>query len=207
MIRPGFITRRALLLSLPAVGLARPGRAQAAIALAEISSYFNSFTTARADFTQINADGSRASGRIMIHRPGRVRFEYDPPERSLVLASGGQVAIFDGRSNQLPTQYPLRRTPLNLILAREVDLTRDRMVVGHFAESDLTSVVVQDPEHPHYGSLRLMFSADPIALRQWVITDETRAQTTMILGDLEKSVPMSAQLFNITAEIEERTRR
>lgn len=185
-----------------------PGSALAAqpISLTEISRYFNSFTTAQGDFTQINPDGSIATGRIFIHRPGRVRFEYDPPERSLVMASGGQVAIFDARSNQGPSQYPLRRTPLNLILARQVDLTRARMVVDHFADENTTSVVAQDPEHPEYGTIRLVFSANPTELRQWVITDDTRAQTTVILGELRFGGAMSARLFNIVAETQARQR-
>ena len=200
------MSRRTLLLSLPALALARPALAQSRIPLSEISRYFNSFSTARGDFTQINPDGTISIGRIMIHRPGRVRFEYDPPEQSLVMASGGQLAVFDGRSNQPPNQYPLRRTPLNLILAENVDLSRARMVVDHFADENTTSVVAQDPDHPEYGTIRLVFSANPIELRQWVITDDTRAETTVILGDLQLGTQMSARLFNITAEIDARRR-
>ncbi len=200
------MSRRTLLLSLPALALARPALAQSRIPLSEISRYFNSFSTARGDFTQINPDGTISTGRIMIHRPGRVRFEYDPPEQSLVMASGGQLAVFDGRSNQPPNQYPLRRTPLNLILAENVDLSRARMVVDHFADENTTSVVAQDPDHPEYGTIRLVFSANPIELRQWVITDDTRAETTVILGDLQLGTQMSARLFNITAEIDARRR-
>ncbi|NYS26026.1 outer membrane lipoprotein carrier protein LolA [Rhodobacteraceae bacterium 2376] len=200
------ITRRSLLLSLPALALARPGFAQEPLSLSEISRYLNSFSTAQGDFTQINPDDTISTGRIYIRRPGRVRFEYDPPEDSLVMASGGQVAIFDGRSNQPPNQYPLRRTPLNLILAPNVDLTRDRMVVDHFADESTTSVVAQDPEYPEYGNIRLVFSANPTELRQWVITDDTRAQTTVVLGDLRFGTDLSARLFNISAEADARRR-
>lgn len=200
------ITRRSLLLSLPALALARPGLAQERLSLSEISRYLNSFSTAQGDFTQINPDDTISTGRIYIRRPGRVRFEYDPPEDSLVMASGGQVAIFDGRSNQPPNQYPLRRTPLNLILAPNVDLTRDRMVVDHFADESTTSVVAQDPEYPEYGNIRLVFSANPTELRQWVITDDTRAQTTVVLGDLRFGTDLSARLFNISAEADARRR-
>lgn len=176
------------------------------IPLSEITRYFSSFTTAQGGFTQINPDGTLSTGRIYIHRPGRVRFEYDPPERALVMAGGGQLAVFDGRSNQGPNQYPLRRTPLNLILGQNVDFARDRMVVDHFSDGTTTSVVAQDPEHPEYGNIRLVFSANPTELRQWVITDDTRAQTTVILNDLTFGSSLSARLFNITAEIDQRQR-
>ena len=199
------ITRRSLLVSLPAIALAGPAFSQR-IPLAEVSRYFNGYTTAQGEFTQINPDGSLSTGRIFIRRPGRVRFEYDPPEQSLVMAGGGQVAIFDGRSNQGPNQYPLRQTPLNLILEQNVDFSNRRMVVGHTDDGTTTTVIAQDPENPQYGSIRLVFSANPTELRQWVIRDDSGAETTVILGNMQFGTDLSARLFNITAEVDQRRR-
>jgi outer membrane lipoprotein-sorting protein len=177
------------------------------ISLIEISRYFNSFFTAQSGFTQINPNGTLFTGRLFIRRPGRVRFEYDPPEQSLVLAGGGQVAIFDGRSNQGPTQYPLSRTPLSLILAEDVDFSTDSMVVDHFNDDTTTSVVAQDPEHPEYGNIRLVFTHEPTELRQWIITDDIGRETTVILGEMEVDVQLSSFLFDITAEVNARQGR
>lgn len=176
----------------------------APISLSEISGYFNGFQTAAGTFTQINPDDTLSTGRIMIHRPGRVRFEYDPPDPNLVLAAAGSVNIFDARSNQGPTVYPLNRTPLNLILAANVDLTRARMVVDHFADGPTTVVVAQDPEHPEYGNIRLVFSAAPIELRQWIVTDDMGRETTVILGDLELGVAPQPTLFSVDIEMRRR---
>ncbi len=199
------ISRRSLLLSVPAFVLASPAIAQR-IPLDEISRYFNSFSTAQGDFTQINPDGTISTGRVFIRRPGRVRFEYDPPDRSLVMAGGGQVAIFDGRSNQGPSQYPLRQTPLNLILEQNVNFQNRRMVVGHTDDGTTTTVIAQDPENPQFGSIRLVFSPNPTELRQWIIRDDTGAETTVILGNMEFGTTLSARLFNITAEVDSRRR-
>lgn len=176
--------------------LAAPAMADR-IPLNELSRYLNALETAQADFTQVNADGSVSTGTLYIHRPGRVRFEYDPPEAGLVLAAGGTVAVFDPKSNQGPSQYPLRQTPLNLILAQNVDLSRDRMVIAHDSDDTSTTVVAQDPENPDYGSIRLVFTDDPTELRQWVITDDTGQQTTVILQELEKGVSLGHSLFSI----------
>ena len=174
------------------------------IPLAELSAYLNRLTTAEADFTQINADGSISKGRLYIRRPGRVRFEYAPPDRSLVMAGGGQVAIFDAKSNQPPEQYPLRRTPLNLILAERVDLGTARMVVGHYEAQDGTRVVAQDPEAPEYGTIELVFSRDPVALTSWIISDDLGNRTTIVLDRMETGMNLPASLFNITLEVEQR---
>lgn len=198
------MNRRTLILSAAAAALARPADAQSSgqpIPLAELSAYFNGFRTAEADFTQINPDGTLATGRLMIQRPGRVRFEYDPPDRNLVLATGGSVNVFDARSNVEPSVYPLNRTPLNLILAERVDLTRARMVVRHFAEGPTTSVIAQDPDFPEYGQIRLVFSAGPVELRQWVVTDDTGRDTTVILGRLRTGGTLSSALFDVEREL------
>lgn len=176
------------------------------ISLDDLSAYLNGITTAEAGFSQINSDGSTITGKVFIKRPGRVRFEYAPPESSLVLASGGQVAIFDAKSNQPPEQYPLKRTPLNLILAARVDLGRARMVTGHVEDGATTLVQAQDPEHPEYGSIELAFTADPIALRQWVITDDAGGQTAVILGPMAVGGDYPPSLFSITSETDKRLR-
>lgn len=196
---------RALLAPLALVLLALPAAAEK-IPLGELSRYLNSLTTAQSEFTQVNGDGSISTGTLYIKRPGRVRFEYAKPDRTLVLAGGGQVAIFDAKSNQPPEQYPLRRTPLNLILAERVDLGRARMVVGHREVENTTRVVAQDPEHPEYGTIEMVFTANPTELRQWVITDDAGGQTTVILGELRKGGDFAASMFNIALEAEKRGR-
>lgn len=196
--------RTALLAPLALIVLASPAMAEK-IPLQALSSYLNSITTAESDFSQINADGSISTGKIYIKRPGRVRFEYAPPDQSLVLASGGQVAIFDAKSNQPPEQYPLKRTPLNLILAENVDLGRARMVMDHSADGTSTKVVAQDPDNPEYGTIALVFTDNPVALRQWVITDDLGQQTTVILGDLKSGQDLKASLFSFETEIQRRS--
>ena len=202
----GMNRRTALLLApLAALAFGLPARAEI-IPLSELSAYLNGLTTAEAEFTQVNADGSTAEGKLFIKRPGRVRFEYAPPDRSLVMAGGGQVAIFDAKSNQPPEQYPLRRTPLNLILARNVDLGAADMVVGHYEAQDTTRVVAQDPEHPEYGTIELVFTRDPITLAQWIITDDLGNRTTVMLERMVLGGDLPASLFNITTEQQRRSR-
>ncbi len=194
---------RTLLAPLILIAFAMPAMADK-IPLKDLSNYLNALTTAETDFTQVNADGSIATGKLYIKRPGRVRFEYAPPDKSLVLSSGGQVAIFDAKSNQPPEQYPLKRTPLNLILAENVDLGRAKMVVAHKEEKNTTRVRAQDPENPSYGAIDLIFTGNPVALRQWVITDDLGQQTTVILGDLKKGGDFPPSLFNISVEANKR---
>ncbi|WP_374646206.1 outer membrane lipoprotein carrier protein LolA [Tabrizicola sp.] len=197
------MNRRFALLAPLAFLLPLPAAAEK-IPLGTISDYLNGLTTVEADFTQVNSDGSISTGKIYIRRPGRVRFEYAPPDRSLVIAGGQQVAVFDAKSNQPPEQYPLKRTPLNLILAENIDLSRAKMVVGHTEDGTSTRVRAQDPETPEYGTIELVFTSNPVELRQWIITDDLGQQTTVVLGELKKGGSMGARLFDISAEMKRR---
>lgn len=171
------------------------------LSLNAISNYLNRIETATADFTQVNDDGSLSTGTLYIKRPGRMRFEYNPPENLLVMAGGGQVGIFDGKSNvKKAERYPLSRTPLNLILERNVNLAQRNMVVGHDFDGTATTVTAQDPEHPEYGTIQLKFTANPVELRQWIIRDAQGATTTVILGQLAMGRSLPSTLFNISYE-------
>jgi outer membrane lipoprotein-sorting protein len=200
------IRLRAILAPFALVLLTLPAAAQE-LSLDAISRYLNSLQTAQGEFTQINADGTISTGTLYIRRPGRMRFEYDPPDGTLVVASAGTVAVFDGGSNiSTPEQYPLVQTPLNLILESNVDLSRRNMVTGRGYDGTATTVTAQDPAHPEYGSIQLKFTANPVELRQWIVTDGAGNRTTVALGALTKGGNLSARLFSIAGEIAQRDR-
>lgn len=182
--------------------LATPAMAQK-IPLSELSAYLNTLTSDKARFTQINDDGSRSTGTVYIKRPGRARFEYDPPNKGLVIAGASQVAIFDAKSNLPPEQYPLRRTPLSLVLARNVDLAKSASVVGHGRDGKTTRLKMQDPEHPEYGNIELLFSDQPVRLRGWIINNEAGGQVTVELEELQR-VDLGSNMFSITFEVSNR---
>lgn len=191
-LRPALALAGFLASTLPA--LAAP------IPLSELSRYINSLSKAQTDFVQVNADGSRSKGTLYISRPGRARFEYAPPEKTVVIAGGGMVAIFDGKSNQPPEQYPLRRTPLNLVLAPQVNLGQAKMVIGQREVDGTTRVLAQDPEHPEYGTIELVFSPNPTTLKAWIITDEAGNETEVELGPLAEAESFPMSLFDINLQ-------
>ena len=192
------------IISILCMVLASPVAAEK-ISLNEISSYFNAMTTAEAQFSQITDTGETSTGRLFIRRPGRIRFEYDPPEATLVVVGGGQVAVFDPKSRDEPLRFPLRHSPLNLVLEREVDLAQRDMVVAHFEVESQTAVTLQDPENPDYGFIQLIFNDNPVQLHQWVVQDNSGGQTHIILDSLTKGGKLSNMLFNIQHEMRKRS--
>ncbi len=174
------------------------------ISLNAISSYLDGLRNVEAKFTQINADGSLSTGALYIKRPGRIRFEYDPPNDALVLASQGRLAIFDPNGNDVPESYPLSKTPLSLILADNINLSRESMVRGHQFDGTSTTLTVQDPEYPERGLIALVFTGPSPLLRQWVIEGQNGEQTVIVLNDVATDMPLNDNLFNVMLNQEKR---
>lgn len=175
------------------------------LSLRELSSYLNEMLTAESSFSQVNADGSRDTGHIYIQRPGRIRFEYDPPNSALVMAISNTLSVFDPQGDGLPQNYPLNKTPLGLILAKQVDLENARMVVGHHYDGTATILSVQDPDHPERGRMDLYFTGPAVDLRQWVLFNESGERTIFVLEDLKLGGKLRSSLFNVSLEIMHRT--
>lgn len=187
--------KRIALTLLLALAAALPAAAEEKLPLSAISDYFNGIRTAETTFTQYNEDGSRSTGKLLMKRPGRMRFEYDPPNGGVVIAGSGAVLIDDTKSNQPGETYPLKRTPLSIILDRRVDLTRANMVTGHDFDGQYTVVRAQDPDEPELGQIEMKFSSDPVALRQWVITNEQGVRTAVVLNAMRLGGQLSDGLF------------
>lgn len=173
------------------------------LSLNEISKYLNELQNAQGAFTQVNPDGTLSKGKFYLKRPGRMRFEYEAPNDALVIAGQSRLAIFDKRSNAGPQQYPLHKTPLHIILKKKVNLNASGMVTAHNHDGTATSITAQDPEHPNFGNVQLVFTDTPTELRQWIVTDESGQKTTVILGKLDKTTRVPGRLFDIDRIVKE----
>ena len=169
------------------------------ISLNKISDYINGLTSLQADFEQVNSDGSIDTGKLYIRRPGRMRLEYTAPNNALVIAGAGSVAIFDDKSKNGPTLFPLKKTPLNLLLKKNVDLYKNEMITEHTANNENTFIVAKNPKRKSQGSIKMVFSNSPVSLQGWTITNQSNQKTKIILDKLDKKTKIPLYLFNISA--------
>lgn len=194
--------RPLLLAAAAALGLALPA-ASDPIPVRTLSGYLNAMQAGTSEFTQISANGREDRGILHVQRPYRMRFEYST-QPVLLLASAGQVAIFDGKSNAGPQQYPMSKTPLSLILAPQIDLERQGAIVGHGEVGGNTIVTLRDPSGTTPGSVDLVFAPGPV-LKQWTTTDELGQRTTVILSGM-RPAQFPSSTFTIQNEIQRRER-
>jgi outer membrane lipoprotein-sorting protein len=203
------VKRRTLILSplfaaLPLV--ARPAHAQALALsardradLARIETYLNGLHTLKARFLQVAPDGRTAEGVAWLDRPGRMRFQYDPPSPLLLVAGHGLFFFNDSQLKQT-TNLPLDATPLGLLLRDNLRLSGDVTVTGLARLPGQIQITMVRTSSPNDGSLTLIFSDSPLALRQWSVIDAQRHETRVTLFNIELGGSFDQKLFVFTPE-------
>lgn len=164
--------------------------------LKRVSDYLNGLQSVEGRFAQIAANGSFAEGRFFLRKPGRMRFEYDPPVNVTIVADGLTVAITNA---DLETQdrYPLVETPLSLLLEDRVDLTQNEAIVDVERSSGQLAITARETDGLAQGEITLFFSDPGLELRHWVITDAEGETVTVALSDVKRDVNLGAELFVI----------
>lgn len=162
--------------------------------IARIEAYLNGIHTLRAHFVQVAPDGQLGQGTAWLERPGRLRFQYDPPNPYLLVTSFGSL-IFEDRSINQISEIPLSRTPLGILLADHVDLSGPVTVTGVRRLPGQIQLSLVRTATPGEGSLTLIFSDDPLALRQWTVVDAQRRATRVTLYNVETGINLNPELF------------
>ena len=163
-------------------------------ALQRVEAYFNGMTTLRARFLQIAQNGSAAEGTAMIWRPNRMRFEYDPPEPTLLIAADGQFFHWDRELRQ-PTVVAVNATPLGVLLRNPLSLSGDVTVPAMERVGGLLRVTVFRTAAPGEGRITLILEENPMQLRQWEVLDAQNRLTRVTLTRIETGVRFDPFLF------------
>lgn len=193
--------RTALLSGLALTSLAttsRPAHAQAApqdrADLTRIEAYLNSVRSLKAHFIQTAPDGAVTQGEALMLRPGRMRFQYDPPSPFLLVANYGILFFHDSQLNQT-SNIPLSRTPLGILLGERTTLSGDVTVTKFVRLPGQLQVSLARTATPGEGTLTLIFADNPLTLRQWIVLDPQGKQTRVSLVNLDAGARLDPKTF------------
>ena len=151
-----------------------------------------------ADFTQTDRNGTTIPGKLYLKRPGKIRFEYAPSAKMLVVSNGKSLYLVDYEVKQVQ-RWPIGNSPLGALL----DPSRDVKAFGRLVptdNSDVVSVEVKDRKRPEYGVITLIFVRDASApgglrLTNWVALDSQNQRTTVRLSNQSYGVAIADSKF------------
>jgi outer membrane lipoprotein-sorting protein len=161
--------------------------------LQRVAAYLNSIRTMYARFQQVSLGGGTATGQLWMARPGRMRFEYDPPSPILLLADMFYVYYIDKQLVEM-SKVGLKSTPAWLLLRDPVTFS-DLVVTRFDRGANVLRISVVEKTEPDSGALTMTFSDQPLALRQWTIVDQQRKTTTVSLSNEQFGMALDPKLF------------
>ena len=164
--------------------------------LDDVSAALKATTSLSADFTQTGADGKVLTGKMILARPGKIRFQYDKA-KLLIVGNGKTLTFVDYAVNQV-SQWPVKSTPLGILLASEPDLAG----VARIAQTTDKGIIVEarDAKRPEFGSLAIMFRNDAkapggLSLAGWTSFDAQGGQTNVVLSNMRTNADVAKADF------------
>jgi len=189
-------TRRAALLLL-AAPILLTGSAMAQPAddplVARAIGYLDGLVSVKGRFQQSNEKGGEADGTFYLARPGRARFEYDPPSGLLITCDGQTVTLSDARRGAFQ-HVPLSSTPLAVFLSDHIRLDRGARVTRVDRSADGFSITARGTQAAA-GQITLYFTDSPLRLTGWAVVDAQSHVTRVTLGPLAAISPPPASFF------------
>lgn len=165
--------------------------------IGRIEAYMNGLKTLKARFLQVAPDGNTSEGTAWVERPGKMRFEYDPPAPFLLVAGYGGLMFHDRKLNQT-SNIPLSQTPLGIILAEKVAFGGDVTVAAVDRQPGFIELTLFRTKSPGDGTLRLGFADSPLGLKQWSVIDPQKLETRVTLFNIQLGDRFDSKLFDVT---------
>ena len=192
MQRRDFFCLTAAAALLPQLATAQVNQAD----LLRVSNYLNGIGSLQGGFVQVGPDGDLSEGTFYLRRPGRIRFEYEPPNTTLIVADGFWVGVYDTVDNSLD-RFPLSETPLDLLLRDRVNLRSEGAIRSIERSEGQLRVTAVDPDAADQGSITMVFTDNPLELNQWIVVDGQGLATTVALSGARRNVRLDPNLFFI----------
>ncbi len=163
--------------------------------LARIERYLTDIRTLHSRFLQVSSVGVPVEGDLYLNRPGKMRFEYDPPYPAMLMADGLVLLYYDKELKE-ETYLPLWETPLWFLLRDEVVLDDSVRVVGLERGPAVLRVTVEQNDEAPQGRVTLVFADQPLTLKKWIVTDAQGVTTEVALIAPRVGVEIDEDIFD-----------
>lgn len=184
----------AAVLSLVALFSASAASAQGQADVAQVEQYYNSIHTLQSRFVQSNPNGAIVQGTLSISRPGKMRFEYDPPSQLKIVADGLQVTMWDPPNRDFG-QWPIGWTAASFLVKQPLQLSGDITVEKVDRANGLLELTLVQTRKPQEGRVIVRFAENPMQLRGWSIIDNRGNKVDVSLNDVKVGIPLANSLF------------
>lgn len=161
-----------------------------------------------ADFQQqatvpMSARKRSGAGRVVILKPGRIRWDYQAPDRQVLVSDGSRVLMYFAQSRQMIVQ------PVSEYI--NSDVTYSFFVGTGNILRDFSAHPPERPAHPGLQAIRLVpkkahpqvdflhvWMDDAFLLRRLEIVDHFGSVTELVFSNIVSNAPVAPETFNFT---------
>lgn len=160
-----------------------------------VEAYVNAITTMKADFMQRGPNGGVAHGTFYLSRPHRLRIEFKPPVKMLIVSTPIWVIVYD-KELQEPQYLPVNSTPAGLLTKKKINLTKEFTVLNVVRNDRWLEMTIVQTKRPSRGRMTLRFDTQPsLKLIGWTVVDGQGLPTSVSLNDVETGLKLPKKLF------------
>lgn len=169
---------------------------QRAAEIKRVESYLSSISSVVSDFGQLSADGTKATGKFFLKRPGKMRWQYNPPTPVLLVSNGKVVTYYDAGLDQV-TYVGVDDTLAGFIAQKDIRLESASTHLTNFEvanDGTIRATVVQKKK-PTEGSLTLEFGDKPLQIKGMTTVDAAGSRTVVTFTNLQFGPVIDDKLF------------
>ncbi|HIJ79193.1 MAG: outer membrane lipoprotein chaperone LolA [Desulfobulbaceae bacterium] len=162
-----------------------------------------------ADFTQtasvaMSSRVKHGNGRLVISKPGKIRWDYTAPDRQVLVSDGHKVSMYFSQSEQMIVQ------PINQYLDSDVtysffagtgNILKDFDIFApdlEAAANELAIRLVPKAAHPQVDYLHIWVDAATFLIKRLEIVDQFGSVTDLVFSNIIYNQAIAPELFNFT---------
>jgi len=167
--------------------------------VARIEKYLNGISVLVADFTQVADAGEVSTGVFYLSRPGKLRWQYFPPNPTLIIANGSVITYYDRELDEVSNIHV--EDGLSSFLTRRVIAFDKGVQVVHFErDKGFYSISLVRQGADDEGQLTMVFEEKnkKLVLKQMDVLDVLGKTTTVMFENVRYDVSIDKSLFYVT---------
>tara|TARA_B100000686_G_scaffold300582_1_gene335213 strand:- start:174 stop:758 length:585 start_codon:yes stop_codon:yes gene_type:complete len=164
--------------------------------LNQLENYLNKFNNISSQFIQSSSDGTENSGKILISKPGKLRIEYKKENKFLIIADGKWLHYFDTELNEIQSII-IEKSPAWILLKKNINLKKDFNIKKLEKKSGKITLTLINKDFENIDKIELIFSANPISLKKWIVTDYQEVETTIALLNIKNKKKFDPKTFKL----------
>lgn len=159
-----------------------------------IEDYLSNLKSIVSSFQQVAPDGTLTTGKFYLKRPGKMRWQYNPPTPILMVSNGSTLVYYDYELEQV-SHVSLDSTLIGLLAHDKIRFDGKIGITELAQDSGAIRISLAQRDKPTEGELMLEFSDKPLTLQNMVIRDATNQITSVALTDAKFGVALDDKLF------------